>query len=256
VIDSSKASFLGDANFPASSLSDDNFANPSDRLREVTKIKLYQYLYERYTQLMLSHKTDRPIAIKGLETRLLDTLRTRGGHGVLEVYLGRCLLWKRIESLLQRIKFHSKEEKKEEHKPPPPPSWSWMAYDGPIEYMKIPFERVEWNQWSQHIISPWRATSNGSTSSLELRVQVRDISTALPAGPRVYLDDPNRTLGRPYKCVVLGSRQDSTQAIDKKYYVLIVGRLDEEGSVYDRAGAARLEWNQIVWESATEARIR
>jgi hypothetical protein len=221
----------------------------------VTKINLYQYLYERYTQLMLSHNTDRPIAIKGLETRLLDTLRTDGGHGVLEIYLGRCLLWKRTKARLQRIEFDNKDQK-EEHKPPPPPSWSWMAYDGPIQYMNIPFETVEWNRWTQHIISPWGATSSGSSLSLELRVQVRDISTALPAGPRVYLDDPNRTLGRPYKCVVLGSRQDSAQAIDKKYYILIVGRLDEDGNVYDRAGVARLEWNQIVWESATEARIR
>lgn len=46
---------------------------------------------------------DRPVAISGLENRLLRTFDTDGGYGILEYYLHRSLLWKRLEKTLVRI---------------------------------------------------------------------------------------------------------------------------------------------------------
>jgi hypothetical protein len=96
------------------------------------KIQLYQDLYERYSNLALSVKTDRPIAIKGLETRLIRTFETVGGYGIFDLYLHRGLLWQRSGDTLDRITSRGERV----------PSWSWMAYEGGIRYMDVPLGGV------------------------------------------------------------------------------------------------------------------
>ena len=84
------------------------------------RIELFQDLYERYSRLTLSFPSDRPIAIKGLESRLIDTFGTTGGYGVFDKYLHRCLLWQRAGKALKHIEaFRGGNLVR---------SWSWMAY--------------------------------------------------------------------------------------------------------------------------------
>ncbi|SPO03071.1 uncharacterized protein DNG_05752 [Cephalotrichum gorgonifer] len=238
---SSKASFLGDANFPHSF---------PDYIKGL-KIKLYQDLYELYSKLALSYPTDRPVAIRGLETRLLSVLNTRGGYGVLDVYLRRGLLWQRAQTSLKRIDFPDGERG-------PVPSWSWMAYDGAIQYMNVPFGGVDWDKWDRDVVSPWeKCEGDNGSGALELRVLVREIAGVEP-GARVFLDEPSRTFDRPFKCVVVGSSMESNQGKATTYYTLIVTSLNTgEENVYERAGVAFLHRQNIVWDgSGTEARIR
>jgi hypothetical protein len=232
---SSKASFLGDANFPHSF---------PDYVKG-KRIELYQDLYQRYSRLALSYSTDRPIAIRGLEKRLISVLGTKGGYGVFDIYLGRGLLWQRDQGSLERIDFSNKEKEAQELVP----SWSWMAYTGSIRYLNIPGGGVEWDQWGQDIISPWKHATDGVKVSPQLQAIVRDIDVVEP-GAQIFLDEPNRTFGRPFKCVIVGSSKTSTQGRYREYYALIVIPVDQgEGNFYERAGVAFLHHHQIVWDN-------
>lgn len=212
---------------------------------------LYQDLYERYSKLALSYATDRPVAIRGLETRLLKVLDTRGGYGVFDIYLRRGLLWQRDQASLERIDCSAKEEQE------PVPSWSWMAYAGDIRYMNVPLGEVDWDQWDQDIASPWKEVKDDKKTSLELEVLVRDIKVVEP-GARVFLDEPRRIFDRSFKCVIVGSSKVSNKGKGQTYYALIVTPLGPgEVNVYERAGAAFLHKHQIAWDNpVTKARIR
>ena len=211
---------------------------------------LYQDLYERYSKLALSVNTDRPVAIRGLEKRLMRALDTRGRFGVFDIYLRRGLLWQRNKASLERIDFSGNKEQE------PVPSWSWMAYAGDIRYMNVPLGGAEWAQWDQDIVSPWKKIKDGNNVPLELEVLVRDLKVIEP-GTRVFLDEPSRTFGRPFKCVIVGSSIASNQGKGQVYYALIVTPLSQgEVNIYERAGVACLHKHQIVLDKpGTEAYI-
>lgn len=125
---SSKSLFLSDPKFPETL---------KDR-SESARIDLFQTLFARYSRLGITKSTDRSVAISGLEKRLADTFRTQSMHGVFEKYLHRSLLWKRSEDTRMKQILYATDKRI--------PSWSWMAYEGPIKYVPIPFGRVEWHK--------------------------------------------------------------------------------------------------------------
>jgi len=105
--------------------------------RRRDKIRLFQDLFERYSQLGITNPTDRPVAISGLVDRLAETFKMRASHGVFDDYLHRSLLWHRADTArMQRIQFAPDRQV---------PSWSWMAVSGRIEYPKVECCEVEWN---------------------------------------------------------------------------------------------------------------
>lgn len=212
---------------------------------------LYQDLYERYSKLALSFNTDRPVAIRGLENRLMRALGSQGGFGVLDIYLRRGLLWQRDKATLERIDFSDSTEQE------PVPSWSWMAYAGAIRYMDVPLGGAEWTQWKQDIVSPWKEARNDNNALLELEVLVRDLKDIKP-GALIFLDEPSRTFDHPFKCVIVGSSKASNQSKGQVYYLLIVTPLSQrEEYIYERAGVACLHKHQIVLDQpGTKAYIR
>jgi len=124
----SKSLFLSDPKFPKTL---------RDR-SESSKIDLFQTLFANYSRLGITKSADRTIAISGLEKRLAFTFRTQGRHGVFKNYLHRSLLWERSEDTrMKRILYPTDRRV---------PSWSWMAYEGVIDYVDIPFNRVEWHK--------------------------------------------------------------------------------------------------------------
>ncbi|KAH7394716.1 heterokaryon incompatibility protein-domain-containing protein [Pyrenochaeta sp. MPI-SDFR-AT-0127] len=119
-------------------LSDPKFPETLEDRSEPAKIDLFETLFARYSQLGLTQSTDRSVAISGLEKRLADTFATQGRHGVFESYLHRSLLWERSEDTrMKRILYPTDRGV---------PSWSWMAYEGLIKYVPIPFSGVEWHK--------------------------------------------------------------------------------------------------------------
>jgi hypothetical protein len=242
-----KASFLGDANFP----------NAAEKYVKGMRIELFQDLYERYSRLALTFPSDRPIAIKGLETRLLDTFGTTGGYGIFDIYLHRCLLWQRADKALKHMESFRGGS--------PVPSWSWMAYVGHIRYMDVPFGQAS---WCEDIMSPFAKVGqldvlNGrqydregkgiDTPVPELEAPVRKIRNT--HGALLILDDPGQTFTQSLQCVVVGNSK--TEPL--KHYVLLVqvsSTLDE-GHVYERVGVGILDQHQFAFDGPyRKARIQ
>jgi hypothetical protein len=243
---SKQSSFLGDANFPQVAQRDSKGA----------RIRLFQILYQQYSRLGFSVSTDRPIAIAGLETRLINAFDTSGSFGLFERYLGRSLLWTRATDVprLTRIPFKPAQTN-------PVPSWSWMAYEGAISFLDPPFGRIEWTvdiefrspDYSSGATPPSR-TSRGRMSSnrngrrTELRVVARPFDGAAAASHAsdflsgIVWDDPTapRDHGQ-LRCVVIGrlalgngTPTDPAQ----KHWVLVVRELGT--GLYERVGAGSL----------------
>ncbi|GAW14723.1 hypothetical protein ANO14919_041260 [Xylariales sp. No.14919] len=103
-------------------------------------------LFQQYSSLLFTNPTDRPIAVSGIQRRLLEAFGTRGGYGVFDEdvktgqlgLLRRSLLWHRAvdregNSRLSRIEFSAAE--RPDSAAPVVPSWSWMAYTGEISFL-------------------------------------------------------------------------------------------------------------------------
>ncbi|KAI8952093.1 hypothetical protein F4801DRAFT_589163 [Xylaria longipes] len=243
---SRKASFLGDPNFPRS----------VDQFAKGLRIEIFQDLYERYSRLALSYPSDRPIAIRGLESRLINTFGTSGGVGIFDIYLHRSLLWQRAGDTLKSIT---------SFRDAPVPSWSWMAYDGPIRYLTVPFGEVT---WSENIISPFskdgsrNAVVSGdlrgdkviATSPLELKAPVWNLLDA-ESGQRI-MDDPGRAFDQPIQCVVLGKSKMPPVDESQVHWVLLVHpRKDADNvALYERVGVGVLRKRHIAFDRPLETR--
>jgi hypothetical protein len=223
-LSSARSSFLGDSNFP--------YSLAGTQYVKGKKIKLWQGLYEQYSSMALTFPVDRPVAIRGLEKRLIRALDTIGGYGVFDKFLHRGLLWERAGPNLKRIEFPNERYR-------PIPSWSWMAYDGSIRYMEIPGGQVS---WATDIISPFEAgnveTDVGSHLYHEIQAPVYDMVEGESVG--LHFDEATRNPDQPIKCVIVGSK-------DGLHYVLLVALLDAgHTGVYQRVGVGILRSTRIV----------
>lgn len=233
------------------------------------KIILYQDLYTRYSRLQFSRDQDRPVAIAGLEKRLIHSLNIKGGFGVLDDkgngLLRRSLLWHRAadQPRLEKITFHQAPGLASTV--PNPPTWSWMAYKGAIEYLDLPFDQIEWEE--RELVSPWLSSAmrtwsysrDSSVGPLGLRVFTRrfDVEKALATGDgaRMMLDTPGAVDELALECVVLGRQKSPGQESwkDKFHFVLLVTfeALQDELHgpwVYKRAGAGYMPGSFIRWD--------
>ncbi|KAG0646494.1 Serine threonine-kinase [Hyphodiscus hymeniophilus] len=230
-----QAAFLGDPNFP----------NVATKSTKGGQIRLYEHLYKQYSTLQFSKAYDRPIAIAGLEQRLISTFNRQGGYGVFEKYFGRSLLWQRDTTIkdiaMKDIKFPSNENTRV-------PSWSWMAYEGGISFLDIPFDGVLWkeDEDGEEIRSPWIRSGASSSSwhtadsngRIDLTCKVRDLRLDLADQSIVY-DKLVRPRGRAVKCVVIGRKKSNvpTDEAEQEHYILVVApRLDGSKDAYERVG--------------------
>jgi hypothetical protein len=207
----SKSLFLGDAKFPLSL----NMRAAQDRIR------LFQFLFTRYSHLGLTESKDRPVAISGLEQRLADTFKTTCRYGVFEKYLHRSLLWMRPGSK-RRDRVEYQEDKKV-------PSWSWMAVDGVIEYMDVESEGVE---WSEGVRMEKKMLKAQVRYFKNCRVERGDDGVVLLVGKEggtegwVKYDGRRRSSLRTVGCVVVGREKRWSDGL---HFVLVVARKDKDG---------------------------
>lgn len=261
-LDSTLASFLGDPSFP-------KVAMESSR---GGKIRLYQDLYMRYSRLALSHPQDRPIAIAGLEKRLIQSFEVYGGFGVLDDstpgLLRRSLLWCRgaDEAGLEEISFPASGRQQAVHDVPPPPSWSWMAYRGGIDYLDLPFDEVEWEEYD--ILSPWSSSSPGTwyssdsgrgATGLSVNVRAFDPAARSRSDSRLVYDMATKPEGPLWleKCVILGRVKNPGQpARERLHYVMIVSPATSlarrRGPVYKRSGVGYMPGHLIDTDQPAE----
>ncbi|KAM7199739.1 Heterokaryon incompatibility protein (HET) domain containing protein [Naviculisporaceae sp. PSN 640] len=168
-----QAAFLGDPDFPAVAMKSTKGA----------KIRFCQSLYETYSALEFSKAQDRSIAIAGLEQRLVRAFNTDGAYGVFDggpSFFGRTLLWMRdtrVQDAMRLIDFDFFSEGAEEKASNMyyvVPSWSWMAYEGVITFMDLPFSGVEWRYVDEGLVAPWTVLHNEDAPG-------RSTSNAIPA---------------------------------------------------------------------------
>ncbi|KAF2500445.1 hypothetical protein BU16DRAFT_247175 [Lophium mytilinum] len=244
----------------AALLGDSSFPQIVENAPQGEKILRYQDFYKRYSQLGLSNPYDRPMAIDGLQRRLLRTMKAKGGFGMFDEegnkgFLRRSLLWHRLEqdsegrpvaNTLSRIKFPA------DRTISVVPSWSWMAYTGAIDFFKLDFGGFEWEE----IRPPWsRSPSNGLQSdrgdSVALTAVVRgfDPDAAVEGEGILVIDSLGGSEQSKTMCVVLGIEKDVPTkkvkcAEDKIHFFLVVtptGGLDRNGSKrFERVGAGYL----------------
>lgn len=231
------------------------------------KIMLYQDLYTRYSRLQFSHNSDRPIAIAGLEKRLIHSHNIRGGFGVLDDenhgLLRRSLSWRRADSQVGLEKIDFSGVIGLSATVPKPPTWSWMAYNGAIEYMDLPFDQVDWEKqdivspWSTSPLETWSYSGDSSNFPLGLKVLARQFDGGKAAD---ILEDATIVLDVPQvdnlalECVILGSLKspDHRSRDERIHFVLLVTIEEPQGHhrglrIYNRAGVGSMPGRLICF---------
>ena len=226
---SRKSSFIADPDFPQSAL----------RFYKGMKIMFFETLYEQYSKLGFTEKTDRSMGIVGLEKRLVSTYKTQGKYGILHDFLGRSLLWQRDWSAMEQITYPDDRKV---------PSWSWMAVEGAMKHTDVPFDSVDWNE---EIQSPFRSAVNGGGDSqiLDLGAVARDLATAQEV--EFILDRPGTTEEtKNLKCVVIATERLDDPSDAQLHYVLLVApkHTGKGCTEYERVGMAVLEKKDILLE--------
>lgn len=250
------------------------------------RIRVYESLYKTYSRLEFSKAIDRPIAIAGLEQRLVAAFKTHGGYGVFDGdFFGRSLLWKRdSEEGMKKIDFTAGRIIKSATaaKNYRVPTWSWMAYEGAIAFLDIPFRGVEWlYKGDKGIRSPWAPDTtpkNPSSTSASWHTGNTDEKTNLTAwasnfsesakGKIIFDDGPapptfSRKKEKSVKCVIVGRQkvkevdQPGLDLSNLEHYVLVVVASPKEGrhDTYERIGVGSLPGSWIAKEKQEEIRI-
>ncbi|KAJ2984637.1 hypothetical protein NUW58_g5953 [Xylaria curta] len=230
-----KSSILGDAHFP----------HNATNLENGGKINVHQSLYERYSRLAFTDIRDRPIAIIGLEDRLVRDFNTRGKYGILECFLHRSLLWKRGDDEIELRRIDLLEDRKI-------PSWSWLAYQGGISYMKIRSNNTEWDEILRTAFnySAGYSTYTGDAEAfrkLEVYVVDYDVSKISidNANFEMIFDGPTRQEHHKGQCVIVGKEILENSTGSQKHYVLLVSQ--KSPTTYERVGVGILSRDCIYW---------
>lgn len=213
------------------------------------KIVRFQNLYKQYSHLSFSRPEDRAVAINGLESRLLEAFRTKGGFGIFDEgdgllqstnpkdrkgLLRRSLLWCRAEGTgrFERIDFPANRQRV--------PSWSWMAFTGAIDYLEMGFDGVEWaairSPWSLERESSSATQIEGQNNAWVLTAQARDITNDDLGAENITLDVPGGPETPKMKVVVLGIERGS----ERRHFVLAISKTSSRSEVletYERVGA-------------------
>lgn len=219
------------------------------------RILYYQDLYKTYSKLGFSHWEDRAVAMNGLEQRLAWGFKCRGKFGILgdsiqadhKSLLYRSLLWTRAlnKDSLRKIEIPPHRERI--------PTWSWMAFQGEIDYLSVPFDQVD---WEAELRSPWEATetkSTGRSGQPSIRARAYGLSlreTSLDVNLVFNSRDQLQPLISNALCVVVGRARGRVPERSRIHYVLLVRPFDSVGSstnvrTCERVGAGSLPRGSI-----------
>ena len=232
---------------------DPNFPDRLLRSGERRTMEFILFLFENYSKRDLTNKTDRCVAISGLEASIARTRGCQSKYGIFREYLHRNLLWQRSDG---------KKTQQIGYEPGIVPSWSWMAYGGGIQFMDIPFGDVDWNiklqfnKERKHVFNIFKrkgrhalVTDIGVFRNCSL--EQRDISYAV-------LDSSKAERGRIWYdieasgdlhtewCVVVGRNcKDEHGPRNRKYYILVVRPTSVDGE-YTRVGVGWIQSDYVA----------
>lgn len=187
----------------------------------------FQSLFADYSDLDLTYKTDRPVAIDSLAWALAKAFNTNVRYGIFQHLPQRSLLWQRSQDIpLERISFAAGQAL---------PSWSWMAYHGQIEYPDTRYS-VYWDTSVQFVEDKEsNASNNPENDGYVLKARVRRLRDCeiKPEGLRHVIRDEKDEVGhlcfdsQPGKaltevwCAIMGKEARGKDG-KWQYYVLLV----------------------------------
>lgn len=160
-------------------------------------------LFEDYSRLEFSYPEDRQYAIEGLMARLTKAFKTRCLYGLFESFWGRCLLWQRPQNAAP-----FKLIPPGKHSTKVPPTWSWMAVDGPIDFLEPPGGEVTWNL---SVALPWKNKDMVQGPAHDFRTP-SDLEEQ-----RIIYDDDEQRDDTQIKCVIIATSKDK-----RKHWVVLV----------------------------------
>jgi hypothetical protein len=251
-----RVGFLGDPNFPSFGMHGSKGGN----------IVFYEDLYEQYSKLSFSKIEDRPFAISGLEQRLTQALKEKGGSdrgywGIFDDYWGRGLLWQRATGVDKMIRLT-----KGANGGDPAPSWSWEGFSGGITFMKPEPRTVEW--LSNEVTLPWSqihsAQSRMTTASYHGERWMRGLARYFSPGKNmgvnvnddIIYDDEAGCLNRgPLKVLIIGRMkvEGSSREQVRNYVLILASKKSAPEDVYERIGAGFLDGSLISFEKKAKS---
>jgi hypothetical protein len=229
---------------------DPSFPQRLLRAGDERTIDFVQFLSTEYSRRGLTEKTDRCTAISGLESRIAQAKKCETRFGIFESFLHRSLLWQRTEEQdTDRIDYGAQIV----------PSWSWMAYNGSIKFMDIPFGCVEWvrmlrfnkrykyrwlnKKWKPALVANISSFRNCSLNRSEAGCAILDSDRA-ERGVIQYDVETHDGLDSQ-RCVVLGRDFVISNAGKINYYILVVRPTSIENE-YTRVGAGRIQGDYVA----------
>ena len=217
-----------DPNFP------DRLLSSGDR----RTMEFIQVLSEDYSRRGLAVETDRCVAMSGLVARIARARMCQSRYGIFEAYLHKNLLWLRSDEKVKWIGYTAQIV----------PSWSWMAYDGSIKFMEIPFNCVDWNvelrfdkKRKDALVTNVGAFRNCSLEQRDTSYAILDSSKA-ERGWIQYDIEASEDL-QAERCVIAG--RESLGLGNKKYYILVVRPTSVDGE-YTRVGVGWIQSDYVV----------
>lgn len=156
------------------------------------------------------------------------------------------------------------------------PTWSWMAYDGGIDFLDLPLGGVDWLPPMDAIQSPWASggtnmwhTGDGK-ESVELKAWARPfiaghLNTGLTTTHNeimIVYDNPGLMMKRSGDplCVVVGRGKNNNMAEgDILHYVLVITPSQEtsntksENKMYERVGVGYMQGKFLDFELPAQA---
>ncbi|KAJ3536178.1 hypothetical protein NM208_g5822 [Fusarium decemcellulare] len=208
-------------------------------------LEFIQFLLGKYSQCGLTYKSDRDMAISSLLGRMGHELATSVRYGIIRCFLGSLLSWKRTaKEMTPPIDFGQRTV----------PSWSWMAYDGSIEFIV---------NYRYELEIPRPTDLEFTQDGKELKVKVREFENCRLGENEG--DNEYAVCGRDGKvgslwydmkgqiefnyCVVVGSGKTSAVVGNPKtYYVVMVQEKPDRGC-YVRLGAGTLDEGYVSTKS-------
>jgi hypothetical protein len=229
---------------------DPNFPKRLLKAGNERTIEFIQFLSTEYSKRGLTEKTDRCAAFSGLESRIAQAKQCETRFGIFQSFLHRSLLWQRSEERdTDRIDYGAQIV----------PSWSWMAYNGSIEFTDIHFGEVEWvrglrfNKRNEHIglNEKWKPALVTDVGSFRRCIpKRRGVGYAIldldgTERGRIQYDVETHEHLDAERCVVVGRDSRGSDAGKRKYYILVVRSTGMENE-YTRVGAGWILSNYVA----------
>jgi hypothetical protein len=203
-------------------------------------VEFLNSLFEDYSKRGLTKKSDRCVAMAGLEARIAGALKCESRYGTFQKYLHRNLLWKASDSKVERIAYNTRHV----------PSWSWMAYHGGIQFMDIDPAKAGWvdSLWfdkeCEHALITDVAEFRDCTSQLDGEDYVVLDNSGVERGRIQYDVEDGEELYKE-RCVVVGISRAFSEQDSVLCYILIV-RPTGVDAEFKRVGIGSIQTDYIV----------